>query len=153
MKKLELLLLSATVFLAACSPSKQANDATTSTAPTTTPAPAEPSTVETTVDYACTNEGKKVKVTATYTLKGNDVVAVKVASNGTEYPVLQRNFDNQDDNQFTDGKYTWVAELANAEEVAIKSGNMMTEKGISNVNGENIETDNIIFKYCELHVE
>ena len=38
-------------------------------------------------------------------------------------------------------------------ELAVKAGNMMTEKAMSNVNGENIETDNIIFKYCEVHVE
>lgn len=155
MKKLNLLFLSATLLVAACSPANQSND-TAAPAPAATPAaetPAAPATTETVVNYACTHENKKVGVTATYTVQGNDVTAVKIASEGTEYPMLQRDPANKEDNQFTDGKYTWVTELANADELAVKAGNMMTEKAMSNVNGENIETDNIIFKYCEVHVE
>ena len=154
MKKL--LALSATLLLVACG---QGNQAQQPAAPATeTPAPAAqqaapvaPSS-EITVNYACTGEGKKVGVTAVYTAQGDDLVAVKLSADGTEYPVLQRKTDNKEDNEFADDKYTWIADVATAQNVATQAGNMLTEKGTSTVNGENLPTDNIIFKYCEVSV-
>lgn len=154
MKKL--LALSATLLLVACG---QGNQAQQAPAAENTPAPAAeqaapaPASSEITVNYACTGEGKKVGVTAVYTAQGDDLVSVKLSADGTEYPVLPRNADNKDDNEFADDKYTWTADVATAQNVATQAGNMLTEKGgTSVVNGETLPTDNIIFKYCEVSV-
>lgn len=153
MKKL--LALSATLLLVACG---QGNQAQQAPAAENTPAPAAeqaapaPASSEITVNYACTGKGKKVGVTAVYTAQGDDLVAVKLSADGTEYPVLQRKTDNKEDNEFADDKYTWIADVATAQNVATQAGNMLTEKGTSTVNGENLPTDNIIFKYCEVSV-
>ena len=154
MKKL--LALSATLLLVACG---QGNQAQQPAAPATeTPAPAAqqaapvaPSS-EITVNYACTGEGKKMGVTAVYTAQGDYLVSAKLSADGKEYPELKRKVENKDDNEFTDGTYTWITDVADARNVAIQAGNMLTEKGTSTVNGETLPTDNIIFKYCEVSV-
>ena len=145
--------LSAAILLAACSPNNQAQQAP---AAESTPAPvaeqAAPASNDITVTYACTAEGKKIGVTAVYTAQGDDLTSVKLSADGTEYPVLARNANNKDENEFTDDKYTWTAEVATAQNVATQAGNMLTEKGTTQVNGENLPTDNILFKYCEVSV-
>lgn len=156
MKKL--LILSALVALAACSPSNQAQQsapAAEQAAPVATEqaAPAQQAPVannEITVNYACTAEGKKIAVTAVYAAQGDDLVSVKLTADGKEYPVLPRNTNNKEENEFADDKYTWVTDVATAQNVATQSPNMLTEKGTSTVNGENLPTDNILFKYCEI---
>ena len=152
MKKL--FILSAVLFLVSCG---QSNTAQQPVEQTQTPAAEQVSPVsqtnEITVNYACTGEGKKMAVTAVYTAQGDDLVSVKLSADGKEYPVLQRKVENKDENEFSDDKYTWTAEVATAQDVAIKAGNMLTEKGTSTVNGENMPTDNIVFKYCEVSVD
>ena len=156
MKKL--LILSALVALAACSPSNQAQQSAPAVeqAPVAEQAaPVEQAPVandEITVNYACTAEGKKIAVTAVYAAQGDDLVSVKLTADGKEYPVLPRNANNKEENEFADDKYTWVTDVATAQNVATQSPNMLTEKGTSTVNGENLPTDNILFKYCEISV-
>ena len=149
MKKLGLLFLPA--ILVACSPSEP--KATTPTETTASAPAVEEVLTEKTVNYACVANGERVKVATVYQIKNNEVVSAKLSANGTDYPVLQRNLDDKENNTFADDKYTWVAELATAEEVESKHGNMLTEKAQTVVNGENTNVDNIIFKYCELVTE
>ncbi|MBR7059189.1 MAG: hypothetical protein IKI22_01100 [Neisseriaceae bacterium] len=150
MKKLGFLLLPA--ILVACSPSEQTTPATPAESVASAPV-VEEVLEEKTVNYACVANGERIKVAAVYQIKDDDVVSAKLSANGVDYPVLKRNFDDKDSNSFADDKYIWVSELASAQEVEKTHGNMLTEKEKTVVNGENVDVDNIIFKYCELVTE
>ncbi|MBR1375146.1 MAG: hypothetical protein IJ566_03590 [Cardiobacteriaceae bacterium] len=99
------------------------------------------------VVYQCGETELKV----VYTIADTQVVGAQVFAADKEItPMLARVADNKDDNLFTDGTFTWSAELATAEELDKKDGNMLTKQAKTTVNGEEHEVSEIVHKYCEL---
>ena len=86
-----------------------------------------------------------------YTIADTQVVGAQIFEGDKEItPMLAKVAENKDDNLFTDGIFEWSAELATAEEIDKKQGNMLTKKGKTTVNGEEQEVSEIVYKLCEL---
>ena len=102
------------------------------------------------VAYKCGDKGQN-PLTVMYGLQGKDVVVAQVKYQDKLSPnlfLLEEGSDDQ--NVFTANGITWVAAKANAANVDKVDGNMLTQEGVTTVNGEQKQVSQIVTKYCKL---
>ena len=121
-------------------------------------APQQPKTREVTsidgkkeVAYKCGDKGQNL-LSVMYGLQGNDVVVAQVKYQDKLSPNLFLLEENSDDRTaFTANGITWsTAKKANAANIDKVDGNMLTQEGVTTVNGEQQQVSQIVTKYCKL---
>ncbi|WP_373754252.1 hypothetical protein [Neisseria weixii] len=102
------------------------------------------------VAYKCGDKGQN-RLTVMYGLQGNDVVVAQVKYQDKLSPNLFLLEEGSDDrNAFTANGITWSAAKANAANVDKVDGNMLTQEGVTTVNGQQQQVTQIVTKYCKL---
>ena len=121
-------------------------------------APQQPKTREVTsidgkkeVAYKCGDKGQN-RLSVMYGLQGNDVVVAQVKYQDKLSPNLFLLEEGSDDKTtFTANGITWsTAKKANAANIDKIDGNMLTQEGVTTVNGEQQQVSQIVTKYCKL---
>lgn len=106
------------------------------------------------VAYRCGTKKKATPIQVNYGVANEEIIAAQVKIGEEITPILLRDMNNKDSNSFIsntkDQHFTWVADVANVKTLHKTHGNMLTKREITIVNGEQVEVDNIIVKYCSL---
>lgn len=99
------------------------------------------------VAYKCGTEPLNVM----YGMKGNQVVVAQVKYKNQLTPGLFRVLGApSEQNAFWGENIAWIAQGATAATVDKVNGNMLTLRGVQNVNGQQTVVDQVVAKGCEL---
>ena len=101
------------------------------------------------VAYKCGDKGQH-PLNVMYGFQGKDVVVAQVKYQSKLSPNLLLVEDQADQNVFTSNGISWIASKADASNVDKVDGNMLTQAGVTTVNGKQEQVTQIVTKYCKL---